>query len=282
MGPDEERLRSELAALEEVLRDLPERAVFERASMEDRRDEVLRLLNFIDRPTTTRANMMLFFGGSPVVESFGIRAGFAGGALDAFQKLVGAISPTAEATDLLVTATAPGSFGFQLEEQAAPLLGATALAATLERTAQLVASLRKPAEERGEDEGPAKVQRALSHFLRVLSENGASVRFVAKTFRFELTQKEVDAAALELAFDDVSQETNEYVGIFGGEFQFGRRFEFRTDAGFDLHGKIARDLDPISLDVWHHKKCRAVVVTTTRTYPNRVARFHTLLSLGPV
>jgi hypothetical protein len=152
MNRDEHRLLvSERDSLRRILEGIPEEDVLDRGSFEARLHEVERDLTSIAADTRTPARARLTFRGRPVIGSHGIFAEFGMTATKAFTDVVsrlaaGPLAPTGPIPDrdqnqLLITSTAIGSFGFELEEyREEPLLLAdeSAVAQALERTQQLL------------------------------------------------------------------------------------------------------------------------------------------------
>ena len=122
-------LQAERDTLTSFLAELPEESVIERMSLEARKEKIERMLASWTPPSREPARACLTFRGKPVVDAHGIFAGFGAEAIKAFTDAVAAIGvsqktplkshgrlPNREDYRLLITDTALGSFGFELEE----------------------------------------------------------------------------------------------------------------------------------------------------------------------
>ena len=123
------RIQAERAALESLLDQLPASSVIERQGLEFRRKRVEEALASQGAMPWQPARVRLTFRGKPVVGAHGLFADFGAAAVKTFTdavttvgasqyaplKLRGAI-PGRENYRLLITGTALGSFGFELEE----------------------------------------------------------------------------------------------------------------------------------------------------------------------
>src|SRR3546814_8823797 len=110
-----------------------------------------RLLREIEATPSTGAGVGCFFGGRPVVGSYGIQAEFGAKAVAEFQTLVSNTFAAAEGTlgargpvpqrdrtQLMLTDIARGSFGFILEQSEDPELVDSAMKEVLGRAVDLV------------------------------------------------------------------------------------------------------------------------------------------------
>ena len=121
-------LLSEQTALNKMLAQIPESNVLGRMSLNDRLEQVEEELKTYDGYSPRLVNATLTFSGPPVIGSRGIQADFGLDAAKGFVKLVGLIGANFHGalpqrgrlsnTDdyrLMITGTAVGSYGFQVE-----------------------------------------------------------------------------------------------------------------------------------------------------------------------
>ena len=122
--------KADLAAVELLLSArTPEEDPIGHMQFSRRLDDLTRRLQEIEEAPSTAVEVGLFFGGRPVVGSYGILAEFGAKALAEFQTLVssafaaqeGALGsrgpvPQRDRTQLLLTDVARGSFGFILNQ----------------------------------------------------------------------------------------------------------------------------------------------------------------------
>ena len=123
------QLQAERTTLDDLLERLPPENVIERTGLEFRKKEVEEALAPQPEPARNPTRVCLTFRGKPIAGSHGIFADFGAEAVQAFTNTVatmgasqhaplgsrGAIS-NREEYRLLITGTASGSFGFELEE----------------------------------------------------------------------------------------------------------------------------------------------------------------------
>lgn len=127
----QERLQlfAEKTSLERMLEKLPESSVIDRMSLEARKAEVEDALVAAPAPSREPVRARLTFRGKPIIGSHGMYAEFGAKAVNAFADAVAAIGasqttalgtrgaiPNRGESQLLITGTALGSFGFELEE----------------------------------------------------------------------------------------------------------------------------------------------------------------------
>jgi len=245
--------------LAERLAALPIAANLTRRSAEARLQQVDALLAQMPA-AAPRASVRLTFRGLPVLGSEGILADFGMKAVNAFSEAVAAVAaslsaplaamgpiPNRDANQLLITGTAVGSFGFELQElpinQADPL-EPSAVGRALAQTQNLLLGTTAPDDELLADTAAELDQRAIDKvrtFVAVLRDNEATcaLQFGARTFRFnELA--EVQTSLDRLSHDNLQEESIMVSGQFEGLLPRRRSFEFRrADSGEVLTGKLA-------------------------------------------
>lgn len=122
-------LLAEKSALEEMLAEIPLEDVLDRGGLQARLESIDGMLAAIVPNTRDPARVKLTFSGKPVVGSYGVLADFGAKAVAGFSEAVAAVAasltaplramgpiPNREQNQLLITNTAIGSFGFELEE----------------------------------------------------------------------------------------------------------------------------------------------------------------------
>jgi hypothetical protein len=198
------RLLAEKTSLERMLAGLPESSVIDRLSLEARKEEVEKALAAAPVPAREPARARLVFRGKPIVGNHGMFAEFAAKAINAFADAVAAIGasrttalgtrgalPNREEYQLLITGTALGSFGFELEE--APkdetLFPEPSLVDhAIEQTRRIMEASLGTDDELTEaiaDADPRAVE-ALRGFLKTLGDQEAvcALEFKEEVFRF--------------------------------------------------------------------------------------------------
>ncbi len=254
-----EFLFSEIRELKQLLSGLPLTAVIQRISLESRLKSARQALEqegAIPKPSRAR----LTFRGRPVVGSRGIAADFGGKASNAFAdafaavvaglneslQLMGPIPDRAK-NQLLITGTAIGSFGFELELPAGGLFPEQEKS---EEALQKMQSLLE-ASAMGSDDDVAELVDAIhpravkkiSEFLGILSQYQAwcGLEFKHKIFRFESIEQLAKSAG-RLEEGNIKEGRQDYQGEFVGVLPNGRSFEFKTPDGL-IKGKIGSLID---------------------------------------
>jgi len=220
---DRNQLLAEKASLERMIANLPESSVIDRMSLEARKAAVEEALAAAPVPAHEPARVRLRFRGRPVVGSHGIFAEFGSKAVKAFVDAVAAIGasqdaalgargaiPNREQFQLLITGTALGSFGFELEES--PNLLPDDYSQVYHAIAQtrriMEASLGSDDEltEAIVDADPRAIE-ALRGFLQTLVENEAVCDLELKddVFRFK-DVNQVRRSVARLQQDNIHEE----------------------------------------------------------------------------
>ena len=259
---DRASLTAEKSFLEARLAELPAVARLTRHSAESRlhrvEHEIARLP--VSLSAAARARVTLTFKGRPVLGSEGIFADFGMKAVNAFSEAVAAVAaslsaplaargpiPNRDLNQLLITGTAIGSFGFELQElpaaQMATLPEATLVARALEQTQNLLLGTTAADDELLADTAAELDQRAIDKvraFVAVLLDHQAicTLQNGDQVFRFaELGQ--VQASLQRLGSDNLHESVVDLDGAFEGVLPKRRAFEFRrADTGEVLVGKI--------------------------------------------
>lgn len=284
MNRDERALLlSELTTLRGLLEQTPAEDVLDRASIESRMRMVQSALDSNPPDERAPARVRLTFRGRPVVGSRGIFATFGAAATQAFAEVVAKAAagmtaplaqsgpvPNREEHELLITGTALGSFGFELEEhREAPLLvGETNLAAALEQTCQLFAAATRDDEQLA-DAVSAMDRRAVlaaKTFLETLasSEAHCAIECEGHTVVFDSVD-DVRRGAARLADSNLRAQERTLLGAFLGVLPFARTFEFRVGESDEvIRGKVGPEIADAAMLKPRLDEPLAIRVTETR------------------
>lgn len=257
---DRASLTAEKSFLEAHLAELPDAARLTRHSAESRLRKVEDEMARLPSAAAARARVTLTFKGRPVLGSEGIFADFGMKAVNAFAEAVAAVAaslsaplaamgriPNRDANQLLITGTAIGSFGFELQElpptQLATLPEPTPVSRALEQTQNLLLGSTAADDELLADTATELDQRAIDKvraFVAVLLDYQAicTLQNGDQVFRFaELGQ--VRASLQRLSQDNLRESVVDLDGAFDGVLPKRRAFEFRrADTGEVLVGRI--------------------------------------------
>ncbi len=272
------QLQAERATLENLLKQLPASSVIERKGLEFRKKEVEETLASQPAPSRQPAQVRLTFRGRPTVGTHGIFADFGANAVKAFTDAVAAIGasqrtplkargklPDREDYRLLITNTALGSFGFELEEAPRDNAFSEAPHADVFREVSPVESAIKQTmsileatlgeatlgmDEMLIDADPRALQ-FLRIFLKKLADQDAvcALEFKDDVFHFS-DVSQVRRSERRLSREYVHEEEQEISGQLQGVLPTRRTFEFLNEAtGEVISGKVASaiaDVDAIT------------------------------------
>ncbi len=261
------QLQAEKGALEKLLAQLPVDSVIERMGLEARKQEITEALGAQPAPQREPVRARLTFRGKPIVADYGIFAEFGAVAVNAFAEAVAAIGasqsgplgtrgilPGREEFRLLITGTAPGSFGFQFEEAQTDDLTLFDEQSPLElaiNQAQAImqASLGTDDElTEAASEVDPRALAAISKFLETMATNEAvcALEFRNEMFRFADVEQ-VRRSANRLGRDNLHEEEKTLIGQFLGVLPNRRTFELLVDATHDVvAGKVGKAIEDAS------------------------------------
>jgi hypothetical protein len=252
-------LLAERTSLQRLLEEIPAEDVLDRSSLESRLETVEHELRRITPPKREPARARLTFRGRPVVGQHGVFAEFGAKATSAFAdavaKVAAALSaplalmgpiPNRDEARLLITGTALGSFGFELEE--APLGeqldfgGDTVASQALELTQHLLRSTLGSDDDLAEAAAATdpRAITAVRSFLDLLAANEAvcALQLDNKLFQFH-DVGEVRRGVQRLSQDNLHEEETRLSGEFQGVLPKARTFEFRIkDSQEVVRGKV--------------------------------------------
>lgn len=280
------QLLGERSALQRMIQETPAEDVLDISSLTARLEEIELRINEagLDGREPTRAR--LTFNGRPVVGSYGIFADFGMKAVSGFTEAVAAVAasltgslaamgpiPNRGQNQLLITNTALGSFGFELEEYRTgqlPLEEQSTLEQAIERTQDLLQGTINPDDELLADSAAELDQRALDKvraFVNTLAENDAvcALQFRNQIFRFS-DVGQVRRSLARISQDNLHEEESLLEGKFLGVMPAKRRgFEFQLrDSEEVIIGKISPIIqNPAELNM-HLYKPTSIKVMSTR------------------
>ena len=280
---DRQHLLAERTFLQRLLAKTPATARLTRMSDEARLRKVEAQLAALPADERTPARARLTFDGVPVIRSHGIFADFGMKAVSSFTEAVASVAaslsaplaamgpiPNRDQNQLLITSTAVGSFGFELEEYRAEQLAleeSSPVATALERTQALLQSTL------GNDDDLADIAsetdpRALDKvrtFLKVLADNSAvcALQYGGSGVRFT-DVGQVSRSLARLAADNLHESEEQLRGEFVGVLPNSRSFEFRLASdGQIIRGKVSPRVQ--NVDAINDHLHSAVQIDVTRT-----------------
>lgn len=252
-------LLGERSALQRMIADTPEEEVLDRGSLIARLEEVEYQIAQAQIDEREPARAWLTFKGRPVIDSHGIFADFGMKAVNSFTEAVAAVAasltaplaamgpiPNREQNQLLITSTALGSFGFELEEYRQGQLtldDQSTVELALERTQNLLQGSTDPDDELLADSAAELDQRALDKvraFINTLAESDATctLQFRNRAFRFT-DSGQVRRSLQRMSQDNLHEEEQILKGEFQGVLPKRRTFEFKLQETDEvIAGKI--------------------------------------------
>lgn len=266
-------LKSEIQEVSRLLRLVSPDDVFTRLGLERRLRD---LSDQQDADPGSHFQSRLTFKGEPVVGSYGISAAFGAKAMSAFSDAVSAIGaslrgvlaargplPDRPDFEMLITGTAVGSFGFELESRNRELVEGGAVSEAVDRAQQLL-----EAASQDEDDALAEAvvdldQRAIAtvrSFAEVLAQHGAlcTVATVHRTFSFS-NHLEVVRSVARLEADNIVEQEEVLSGVLIGVLPVTRTIEYRLANGEVIRGKVDRsvgELETVHESLHQHSTVR--------------------------
>jgi len=291
-NPNRMHLLAEHAALERLIADTPEDEVLDRGSMSARLEELEQRIAKAGADEREPARVRLTFRGSPVVGSHGIFAEFGSKAVSTFAESVAAMAasmagplapmgpiPNREQHQMLITSTALGSFGFELEEHRTGQLtleDASPVAQALERTQRLLQGTLGSDEELADSAFEAD-ERALDKvraFLQTLSDNDAWCAMeVGGDLVTFASADQVRTSLARLSHDNIREEEQTLTGELRGALPDGRVFEFKlAEDGLVIRGKVGPTIQDAE-DLNRHLRQPASIQVKVRRVGNGRPRY---------
>ncbi|MDK3024635.1 hypothetical protein QO239_18750 [Cupriavidus taiwanensis] len=257
------QLLAEERFLASQLARLPAGAGITKRSLENRLKGIQAVLATQRVDPNPPAKSRLTFRGRPVRGTHGIAAEFGVAATKAFADAVTAVAasfsgplapmgpiPNRDQNQLLITGTAVGSFGFELEEarsQELPPDDETPLSRAMKRTVRLIESTTGTDDELADSlaEIDPRALEKVKAFLGVLSDSRAActIETGAEVFRFQ-DFDQVARSAERLSNENVREEEVRITGRFVGVLPHHRSFEFVQEGADEvIYGRIATRLE---------------------------------------
>jgi len=269
---EQHSLFSERAALERMIADTPAADVIDLRSLQVRLEIINRALAQQTIETRLPVKARLTFRGRPVVGSHGIFAEFGMTATKGFTDAIALLAasldtelaatgpiPNRDQNQLLITSTALGSFGFELEEhreQELPLEEESSVAQALRQAQALLRGAAAGSDDDLTDAASGQDPRALAAmraFLRTLVDNEAVCAVAVGDQAFTFSDVgEVQRSLARLGENNLHEQPHPFSGVFQGALPKRRTFEFRVAATAEvISGKIGPGVpDPAALN--HH------------------------------
>ncbi|MBT9561255.1 MAG: hypothetical protein IV100_35000 [Myxococcales bacterium] len=277
------QLLGEKTAIERMIAETPQEDVLDLASLYARLKSVVGALSQAKPDEREPARVRLTFKGRPVIGSHGIFAEFGMKAVNGFAESVTAMAasliaplaamgpiPNRDQHQLLITNTALGSFGFELEEHRIGQLtlgDGSAVAQALDRTQSLLRGTQGSDDELADSAVEAD-RRALDKvraFLEVLADNEAvcTVQFGESIVEFT-DVGQVRTGIERLSQENLREEPEELRGELQGVLPKARVFEFKlAESSQVIRGKISPSVsDPHELNRELHRPTIIKVMVT--------------------
>lgn len=277
------QLLAEKTAVERMIAETPMEDVIDRASLSARLKTIEAALSQVKSDEREPARVRLTFKGRPVIGSHGIFAEFGMKAVNGFAETVTAMAasliaplaamgpiPNRDQHQLLITNTALGSFGFELQEHRTGQLAAgdgSAVAEALDRTQSLLRGTQGTDEELADSAAEAD-RRALDKvraFLEVLADNEAvcTVQFRESIVSFT-DVGQVRTSIERLSQENLREESEELHGELQGVLPKAGVFEFKlAESSRVIRGKISPAVgDPDALNRHLHRPAVVKVMVT--------------------
>lgn len=280
---DRQHLLAERTFLQRLLAKTLATARLTRMSDEARLRKVEAQLAALPADERIPARARLTFDGVPVIRSHGIFADFGMKAVSSFTEAVASVAaslsaplaamgpiPNRDQNQLLITSTAVGSFGFELEEYRAEQLAleeVSPVATALERTQALLQSTLGNDDELADiaSETDPRALDKVRTFLKVLADNSAvcALQYGGSGVRFT-DVGQVSRSLARLAADNLHESEEQLRGEFVGVLPNSRSFEFRLASdGQIIRGKVAPCVQ--NVDAINDHLHSAVQIDVTRT-----------------
>ena len=250
-------LMAEKATLERMIAETPPEDVLDLASLRSRLSAVETELAELSTSSHVPARVRLTFRGRPVVGSHGVFAEFGTKAVSGFADTVTAMAasftaplaamgpiPGRDQHQLLITSTALGSFGFELEEHLPDQLTLDDETPVRQALAQKQRVLRgtlgtdDELTESASDTDRRAIEK-LRGFLQTLADSEAtcSVALGEEVVTFS-DVGQIRTSIERLGQENFHEDVEAIMGALQGVLPAARTFEFRKDDGETIRGKL--------------------------------------------
>ncbi|WP_235813270.1 hypothetical protein [Pseudomonas syringae] len=198
-----------------------------------------------------------------------------GGVLNGFGPI-----PNKAQNQILITGTALGSFGFEFEEAPSAeaqltLEGTTPVSQAFELVAELLEASTKGDEELSEPAsrlGTRAIGLVAEYLDKLIAyEAFCSVSTRDHVFAFSSVDQ-VRISRSRLSVENISENDITFIGEFLGAFPADRRFEFKTQDGTVIHGRIAAEIENPAIINAHLNRIFTITVIA-RTVGNGRPRY---------
>jgi hypothetical protein len=190
---------------------------------------------------------------------------------------------------LLLTGLPRGSFGLELSQpDSEDFLAAQQLAGVLAQLTRVIESAGRDDESFAialDDVSPRVLQR-LKEFFKAAADHHARMRVVSGDLECELSDTAVAQALERVSLAETQEQTVEIRGVFRGATLDTWRFDFRTDPGDNISGRLGdevSDEDAVEMIRCTERPCTGTFRRTLVTTRSGMLRTrHELLALAPL
>lgn len=251
-------LQAERSEVLYLLSRMPQENVIDRQSLEARLRMLDSALTGASAGARSPARARLLFRGKPVVGDHGILAEFGATAVGKFADAVATLAaglagplgtrgtlPNREHYRMILTGVASGSFGFELEEMAASESHASAGPSVVEEALGQAHRLLEATLGSDDDLAEAasssdpRALAVLREFVKILADAEAvcTLECNGRLFRYR-DLGDVRRSADRLSRDSIHESQESIDGMFLGVLPHRRTFEFQTQSGGIVSGKV--------------------------------------------
>jgi hypothetical protein len=266
---------AEAGHLRELIADCPKEKVIDRKSLESRLESVLEEAEEYKQRSLCSGQQSIIkgtinFWGKPVLDNYGIEAGFGAKAIEKFETILNAEAaslaassakeklPTGKQYRLMITGTVRGSFGFELENRVFgdELPKGQKTYSYFEDAVNNLIDFFKSVLGTDEElaasfiETDRSVTGEITDFLKFLADSEAicGIEFGSRSFNFK-TISDIQRGLNRLHKDNIIERDETISGFFVGALPTKKMFEFVTEGGTTLNGKISNSIkSPTSIN----------------------------------
>ena len=281
---DRQHLLAERQFLHTQLAKLPVSARLTRMSDEARLSTIEAQLAKLSAVDNEPSPVRLTFNGAPVIASHGIFADFGMKATSSFTDAIATVaaslvtplspmgpSPSRDQNQLLITNTAVGSFGFELEEYNGiqqSLCAESPVSIALDRTYALLQSTLENDDDLADiaSETDPRALDKIRNFLKVLADNDAvfTLQYKGRGVRFT-DVGQIRNSLQKLSTDNLHESAQRLSGHFVGALPVSRTFEFNvTESQQIIRGKISPVIQDVNEINDHLHQLTSINVMTTQ------------------
>ncbi len=306
MCKEELFLESEISEIKSILLEIPEDNIIDRMSLKYRLEEVQEELKLL-RESNLPEKISITFKGKPVHGVHGINADFAAKITGVFSEAYatfvevakgnplgsGGTIPEYDKHKLIITGTAVGSFGFELELPKTPSSDNTYQRADDENPIQkarlMLENVIENTYSANDDQLSESIecidQRALdkvNEFYEILNSYNALFSLKTKSKAITCYDKEqIKYAVGRLKKENITEDHIELIGSFRGYLPARRDFEFHTDDNNIIIGKVNKNVQEPEMINSSFLNKNVKVKFTTKKVGNGKPRY-TLLSVNDI